>query len=96
LSFAEYVGGTELHLQSATVALRLEDFTINPLKEFSKIVEVMAVDLDLSQLCLPPPRSSPDGYLGGAEQVAQFRNFAKELSEETRRRLEDIGYKVRV
>ncbi|MGB8439282.1 MAG: hypothetical protein WCE26_07815, partial [Candidatus Acidiferrales bacterium] len=46
LSFPEFVEETELFLQSATLSLRLEDFMIDPLKEFSKIVEVMSVDLD--------------------------------------------------
>jgi hypothetical protein len=50
LSFPEFVEETELHLQSATLTLRLEDFMIDPFKEFSKIVEVMSVDLDLSRL----------------------------------------------
>ena len=54
LSFPEFVEETELYLQSATLALRLEDFMIDPLKEFSRIVEVMSVDLDLSRLqCRP-------------------------------------------
>ena len=38
LSFPEFVEETELYLQSATLTLRLEDFMIDPLKEFSKIV----------------------------------------------------------
>ena len=49
LSFVEFVEETDLYLQSATLSLRLEDFMIDPLKEFSKIVEVMSVDLDLSR-----------------------------------------------
>ena len=53
LSFPEFVEETELHLQSATLTLRLEDFMIDPFKEFSKIVEVMSVDLDLSRLGCP-------------------------------------------
>ena len=94
LSFAQYVEETELHLQSATLTLRLEDFTTDPLKEFSKIAEVMAVDLDLSQLRLVPPRTKPFGYLATVEQVPRFRDFVNDLSVETKRRLEGIGYKV--
>jgi hypothetical protein len=74
--------------------LRLEDSTTNPLKEFSKIIEVMAVDLDLSQLRLVPPRTKPYGYLTTAEQVPRFRSFVNELNMETKRRLENIGYSV--
>jgi len=62
LSFPEFVEETELYFQSATLTLRLEDFMIDPLKEFSKIVEVMSVDLDA----------------------------------ETKRRIEKIGYNVRI
>ena len=54
LSFPEFVEETELYLQSATLTLRLEDFMIDPFKEFSKIVEVMSVDLDLSRLQCSP------------------------------------------
>ena len=42
LSFAEFVEETELHLQTATLMLRLEDFAIDPAQEFSKIAKVMS------------------------------------------------------
>jgi hypothetical protein len=94
LSFQEFVEETELHLQSATLTLRLEDFMIDPSKEFSKIVEVMSVDLDLSRLCLTPPRSKPYGYLAVQDKVPRFRNFISGLDTETRGRIEKIGYNV--
>jgi hypothetical protein len=94
LSFSEFVEETELHLQSATLALRLEDFATDPVKEFSKIVEVMALDLDLSQLNLAAPRTSAYGYLTAMERVARFRDFVNGLSPETKRRLENIDYNV--
>ena len=47
LSFPEFVEETELYIRAATLALRLEDFMTDPLKQFSKIAEVMSVDLDL-------------------------------------------------
>jgi hypothetical protein len=94
LSFAEFVEETELHLQSATLALRLEDFMIDPLKEFSKIVEVMAVDLDVSRLSVARPRTKPYGYLAVREKVPRFRGFIKGLDAETKRRIETIGYNV--
>jgi hypothetical protein len=96
LSFTEFVEETELHLQSATLALRFEDFTIDPHKEFSKIVEVMSVDRDLSRLCLPPPRTKPYRYWAVAERVPRFRNFINELDAETTARIEKTGYKLRV
>ena len=96
LSFAEFVEETELHLQSATLVLRLEDFTTDPLKEFSKIAEMLAADLDLSRLCLAPPRTNPYGYLAVKEKVPRFRTFINGLDAETKGRLEKIGYSVGV
>jgi hypothetical protein len=92
LSFAEFVEETELHFQSATLTLRLEDFIIDALKEFSKIVEVMSADLDLSRLCLTPPRTKPYGYLAVKDNVPRFKSFVDGLNAETRRRIERIGY----
>jgi hypothetical protein len=94
LSFPEFVEETELHLQSAALTLRLEDFMIDPLKEFSKLVEVMSVDLDLSRVCIAPPRSKPYGYLTVKDKVPRFRDFIDELNTETKRRIEKIGYSV--
>lgn len=94
LSFPEFVEETELFLQSATLTLRLEDFMIDPPKEFSKIVEVISADLDLSRLCIEPPRTTPHRYLAVKDKVPRFRDFINELNGETRRRLERIGYDV--
>jgi hypothetical protein len=96
LSFQEFVEETELYLQAATLTLRLEDFMIDPLKEFSKIVEVMSVDLDLSRLCVAPPRTKPYGYLAVTEKVPRFRSYINGLDAETKRRIEKIGYNVGV
>jgi hypothetical protein len=86
--FPEFVEETELHLQSATLTLRLEDFMIDPFKEFSKIVEVMSVDLDLSRLSRSPPRTKPYGYLAVKEKVPRFRSFIDGLDAETKGRIE--------
>jgi len=94
LSFPEFVEETELYLQSATLALRLEDFMIDPLKEFSKIAEVMSVDLDLSRLELFPPRTKAYGYLAVKEKVPRFNDFINGLDAETKRRIEKIGYNL--
>jgi hypothetical protein len=94
LSFPEFVEETELFLESATLTLRLEDFMIDPAKEFSKIVQVMAVDLDLSRLQLAPPLTKPYGYLAVKEKVPRFRDFIAGLDAPTKRRIERIGYKV--
>ena len=94
LSFAEFVEETELHLQSATLALRLEDFMIDPCREFSRIAEVMSVDLDLSGISAARPRTKPYGYLAVKDTVPRFRNFIDGLNEETKGRIEKIGYNL--
>jgi hypothetical protein len=94
LSFGEFVEETELFLQSATRALRLEDFMTDPLKEFSKIAGVMSVDVDSSSLHIPPPRTKAYGYLAVKEQVPRFKCFIDKLNPETKRRIEKMGYDV--
>ncbi len=94
LSFPEFVEETELHLQAATLTLRLEDFMIDPFKEFAKIGEVMSVDLDLSRVCIAPPKTKPYGYLAVKDKVPRFRDFINELNAETKSRIEKIGYSV--
>jgi hypothetical protein len=94
LSFPQFVEETELHLQSATLTLRFEDFMVDPLREFSKIVELMSADLDLSRLRVAAPKTKPYRYLAVKEKVPQFRNFINELSAETRGRIEKIGYNL--
>jgi hypothetical protein len=92
LSFSEFVEETELHVQSATLTLGLENFIIDPRKEFSKIIEVMSVDLDLSRVNVTPPKTKPYRYLEVQERVPQFRKLIDGLDAETRRRIERIGY----
>jgi hypothetical protein len=92
LSFPEFVEETELWLQFAPLTLRLEDFLTDPSKEFSKIVRVMSIDVDLSRLRIAPPRTKPYGYLAVKEKVPRFRNFMNDLDAETRRRIEKIDY----
>jgi len=94
LSFAEFVEETELFLQSATLTLRLEDFMIDPVKEFSKIVKVMSVNLDVSRLHIAPPKTRPYRYLAVKEKVPRFRDFINGLDAETKRRIEKIGYNL--
>jgi len=94
LSFSEFVEEAELYLQSATLTLRLEDFMIDPLREFSKIAKVMSVDLDLKASRIAHPRTRAYGYLAVKEKVPRFRNFINELDAETKRRIQEIGYKL--
>ena len=92
LSFSEFVEETELFTQPATLALRLEDFMIDPQKEFSKIAGVMSAHLDADHLILFPPRTIPYRYLVVREKVPRFSNFINDLSAETKKRIEKLGY----
>jgi hypothetical protein len=92
LSFAEFVEETEIHLRSATLPLRLEDFSADPGKEFSKIAELMSVDLDLSGSGIASPKTKPYRHLTVQEKVPRFQKFIAGLDEGTKRRIETIGY----
>jgi len=92
LSFTEFVEETELHLKSATLALRLEDFATDPLAEFSKIIQVMSADVNLRRLQVAPPMTKPYRFLTVKEQVPRFRDFIDALNPETKRRIGTIGY----
>jgi hypothetical protein len=92
LSFREFVEETELFTQSATLSLRMEDFATDPLKEFSKLLELMSVDCDLRRLHVPPPTAMTYRFLEVKQKVPQFRNFIAGLDAGTKERIERIGY----
>jgi hypothetical protein len=93
-SFAEFVEETTLFIESATLSLRLEDFMSDPLREFAKLVRVMSVDLDMTDLRLPRPRTQLYRYKTVAARVPRFQAFIDELDTETRRRIERMGYEL--
>lgn len=92
LSLAEFVEETELFLKCAPLSLRLEDFTTDPGREFSKMLQVMSIDLDLRGLQLPSPTTKPYGHRAVMERVPRFRKFVSGLDTDTRRRIEGMGY----
>jgi hypothetical protein len=94
LSFAEFVEETELHLKSATLTVRLEDFMADPSKGFSRIVEVMSIDPGGVPAVVALPKTRPFGYLAVKERVPRFRNFIAQLDAETAHRMEAIGYSI--
>jgi hypothetical protein len=96
LSFPEFVEETELFLEAATLTLCIENCMIDPFKEFSKIVEVMSVDLDLSRSGVTPPNTEPYRYLAVKEKVPRFKKFINELNAGTKRRIEKMGYNAGV
>ena len=96
LSFAEFVEETQLYLRAATLPLRFEDFMVDPSQQFSKILELMSINLDLGQLRLAPPRTKAYGYLTVKEKVPRFRSFINALDVDTKRRIQEIGYSLEV
>jgi hypothetical protein len=93
LSFAEFIEETQLYLDAgATLTLRLEDCIIDPLKEFSKVADVLRVTSDLNQLEICAPRSKPYGYMSVANKVPEFRKFINGLDAKTRTRMEMLSY----
>jgi hypothetical protein len=74
--------------------LRLEDFMVDPRKEFAKVLEVMSVELNLSHLSIDPPKTKPYRYLAVKEKVPSFKNFIDELKGDTKKRIERIGYQL--
>jgi hypothetical protein len=92
LSFREFVEETELHLQSATLAVKFEDFATDPAMEFSKIAGVMGINLDLSRLRVAPPNTKPYRHLEVKEKVPRFRDFIEGLDAETKMRIGKFGY----
>ena len=92
LSLREFIEETELHLQSASLALRFEDIMTDPAKEFAKIAEVLSIDLDLSRLSIQRPLSKPFRYRAAEKEVPPFKAFTDGLDAETKRGIERIGY----
>lgn len=94
LSFTQFVEETVLHRRSATLALRLEDFMTDPVKEFRKIVEVMSAERDANLLNVARPKAKLYGYRAVQEKLPKFRNFVDRLGADTKKAIEDIGYDV--
>ncbi len=92
LSFPQFVEETELFIQSATLSLRMEDFAIDPPKEFLRLLSVMSPDFDSRGLHVAPPRSKMFRFLEVKERVPQFRDFVARLGAETKGRIEKMGY----
>jgi hypothetical protein len=94
LSLPEFVEETDLYIQSATLALRLEDFVGDPRAQFLRMAEVLSVPIDLSALSVPPPKAKPYGYLVVQEKVPRFKDFIGRLDLQTNLRIERIGYGI--
>jgi hypothetical protein len=92
LSFAQFVEETMLFLSAAPLTLRLEDFMIDPRREFLKIAAALSVDLDASHLQIAPPRTKRFGYLAVKERAPQFRDYIAGLEAPTKERIQRLGY----
>lgn len=96
LSFAEFVEETDLHLRAASLSSRLEDFAVDPAREFSRIAAVMSVDLDPSRLVVASPRAAPYRHVAVLDKVPQFRAFVRDLDADTKTRIGKMGYGIGV
>jgi hypothetical protein len=92
LSFTEFVEETALHLRSATLPLRLEDFIEDSRREFTKIAGLLSPDLGLNGSSIAPPKTKPYRHWVVKERVPRFREFVDCLDGSTKRRIETIGY----
>ena len=95
LSFPEFVEETDLYVQSAAaLSVRLEDFVVDPVKEFAKLTELISADLDWSSFRPLRPRAKPFGYLAVQSRVPKFAAFIHSLDPDTKDRIENIGYNL--
>jgi hypothetical protein len=94
LSLAEFVEETALFIDSATLALRLEDFTTDPRREFSKVLQLLCAEADASRLEVAPPLTRPYRYRAVAEKVPRFKGFIDTLDAGTRARIAAFGYEL--
>jgi hypothetical protein len=60
------------------------------------VTNLDVTNLDVTNLCIARPRTKPYGYLTVQEKVPRFKKFIDGLTAETRKRIEKIGYGVRV
>ncbi|MGH9533890.1 MAG: hypothetical protein ACRD2E_03430 [Terriglobales bacterium] len=94
LSLLQFVEETELYVQCATLALRLEDFSLDPRREFARVAAVMSVQMDVNRRRVDPPRTRPYRYRELATLAPQFRSFIAELDSETQRGITRLGYEL--
>lgn len=92
LSLRQFVEETELYLECATLALRLEDFSVDPRPEFAQLAVVMSARVDLRRCLVDPPGTRPYRYREIAALAPQFRSFIAELDSETQRGIARLGY----
>ena len=64
----------------------------DPVKEFYKIANLMSINLDLKNLRIARPQTKPYRYLLVKKQVKQFKLFIDNIDEETKNRIETLGY----
>jgi len=94
MSFSEFVEETQLFLLQATLSLRIEDCVSDPSKEFLRIAELMALDDGLNLAAIPSPATKAYRFLQLKEKVPRFQEFIYGLSQETKSRIEKLGYQL--
>jgi hypothetical protein len=94
LSFAEFVEETELHVQCASLPLRLEDFIVDPRREFARVVEVISARVDTSRLSVARPQTTANRYRSVTKNSPRFAAFIDHLDADTKHRIERLGYSL--
>jgi hypothetical protein len=54
----------------------------------------MALDVEFNLATIPPPDTTAYRFLRVKEKVPQFRDFIDGLNQETKARIEKIGYRL--
>jgi hypothetical protein len=94
LSLAEFIEETQLHIQFATLALRLEDFMVDPTKEFLRMARALSVEVRMTDGPIARPITSAYRWLAVTEAAPRFRGFVEELDADTKRRIAHLGYSI--
>jgi hypothetical protein len=94
LSFSEFVEETSLYIQSSTLAVRLEDFSDDPRREFLRIIELLRGSVKYDLVNVFAPKAKPYSHRVVQEHVPKFREFISEIDPQTRRRIEEMGYRL--
>jgi len=94
LSFPEFVEETDLFIQSASLSLRMEDFSADPVKELTKLFRAISFDCHPPDLQAAPPATKMFRFLEIKERIPQFRSFIADLEPTTKARIEKMGYSL--
>jgi len=95
MSLLEFVHETELFLSSPNVhCFRFEDFKTDAVREFKRLVSILAPDLTPKSDNVPLPKSLANRYELAKENVSPFGAFMASLPRDVTKRINALGYSV--